>query len=66
MTLSSRYAGEGSRPPVSTGKVRPMQISRENHPRRAPVFSRKTLPVGAVCMKAHETGNDIPTKTIQS
>lgn len=54
MIQSFHFRDKGSGPPVSTCKV-----FGENHPRRAPVFSPKTLPVEAVRFPAPEIGNDM-------
>ena len=57
MIPSSQFRGKGSGTARFHLQGRALQVSGENHPRPAPVFSPKTLPVEAVRILAPEIGS---------
>ena len=59
MIPSFQFRGKGSGTARFHLQGRALQVSGENHPRPAPVFSPKTLPVEAVRILAPEIGNDM-------
>ena len=59
MIPSFQFRGKGSETARFHLQGRALQVSEENHPRPAPVFSPKTLPVEAVRILAPEIGNDM-------
>ena len=59
MIPSFQFRGKGSGTARFHLQGRALQVSGENHPRPAPVFSPKTLPVEAVRSPAPEIGNDM-------
>ena len=62
MMKPSRFAGQRSQPARFHRQGQAASGFGKNHPRCAPVFFPKTLPVEADCKKAPETGNGIPAK----
>ena len=56
MIPSFQFRGKGSGTARFHLQGRALQVSGENHPRPAPVFSPKTLPVEAVRILAPEIG----------